>query len=98
MLPPEPRVIGFSIGLTESRYLGQLGLLGMDVVRCPGDPLLQADVAVVADLAEHLGSVKCQGYQFNVRHLLNLLLFLFFIFEEGFERLIASYESSTKPP
>ena len=52
---PEQEWKTFSLVLL-SKYLGQLGLLGEDVVRCPGDPLLEADVAVVANLTEHLGS------------------------------------------
>jgi hypothetical protein len=39
-------------------YFRKLSLLASNMLGCPGDPLLHADVSGVADLTKHLDSVK----------------------------------------
>ena len=42
----------------EKKYLGKFGLLASNMLGCPGDPLIHADISSAADFTKHLDSVK----------------------------------------
>ena len=42
--------------LKKFKNLGQLRLLASNMLGCPADPLLEADVSSFADFSKHLGS------------------------------------------